>query len=272
MLLLDHSPMTSYFQEINETTLLNQEDERELARRVQEGDTEARDRMVKANLRLVVAIARRFAGRGMCLSDLIQEGNLGLVHAVERFDPAQNTRFSTYAKFWIEEGLGRALEKMTGPVRVPAYANELLANWRRAANDLHKKWGRHPTDEEIADRLKLAPRQLAIVQKAQRIHNNVAHLCSQDERGTAANELVDSRCQAPDAGLAADDELRHVLASLEKLPPRDVSILRLRYGLGGKDPMTLAEIGQQLDLTRERVRQLEHEALAKLRDFLTPSD
>ncbi len=191
MLLLDQSarrnvpPIASYFQEIDDTPLLRQEDEHELAQRVQEGDVEARDHMVKANLRLVVAIARRFVGRGMCLADLIQEGNLGLVHAVERFDPAQNTRFSTYAKYWIHQSFGVSLEKAAGPVRVPGYVNDLMTTWRRAAIDLHDELGRNPTDEEIADRLHLSNRQLAIVQKAQRIHNGVLRPDSADEIGSS---------------------------------------------------------------------------------------
>jgi RNA polymerase primary sigma factor len=274
MLLLDQAaqrngpPIASYFLEIGETQLLSQEDEQDLARRVQEGDVEARDEMVKANLRLVVAIARRFVGRGLGLSDLIQEGNLGLVHAVERFDPAQNTRFSTYAKFWIKEAIGEGLEKTAGPVRLSGYANGLMSNWRKAANELHNAMGRNPTDEEIGARLQLTKRQIAIVQKAQRIQQGASHVAPQDGIGAAADTLVDSRCSQPGAGLTADDEMRHVLELVDKLPHRAATVLRLRYGLSEKEPMTLHEIGQQLALTRERVRQIEKHALARLRDLI----
>ena len=194
------APTDAYFQEINETPLLRPEEECELAWRVQEGDVEARDRMVKANLRLVVAIARRFAGRGMCMADLIQEGNLGLVHAVERFDPSLNNRFSTYAKYWINEAMGDALEKTTSPIRLSAYANKLMADWRKAAGELHDELGRHATDEEIAGRLQMSKRQLDIVQKAQRIHHGVARLASQGETGTAAESLVDTAQLKPRRG------------------------------------------------------------------------
>jgi len=250
MLLLDRSarrnatPMASYMEDIGEADLLKQEEEHDLARRIQQGDMEARDQMVRANLRLVVSIARRFDSRGLCLSDLIQEGNLGLVHAVERFDPSQNTRFSTYAKYWIQEAMGKALERSTGPVRVPGYANDLLTDWRNAANDLHKELGRAPSDEEVAGRLQLSQRQLAIVRKARRILNNVSSISSQDD--TATRALIDLDYQGPDAGLTADDEMRRVLELLDELPDRDATILRLRFGLSGQNPLTMIEIGQQL--------------------------
>ncbi len=260
------SPLAMYFQEIDESALLTAEDEQELAWRVQQGDGEARDQMVKANLRLVVSLARQFAGRGHCLTDLIQEGNLGLVHAVERFDPSQHTRFSTYAKYWIQEALRKALEKMAGPVRVPGYANDLMANWRAASSELHSDLGRRPRDEEVAARLHLSPRRLAIVQKAQRIHNFVSQQESQDERRLAVNFLVDSPSTSPDARMTANDEMGHVLKLLQKLPGREATVLRMRFGLDGNEPMNLQEIGDHLNLTRERVRQLEKKGLAALRD------
>jgi RNA polymerase primary sigma factor len=262
------SPMASYFQEISEAQLLNPEDEQTLAWRVQDGNIEARDQMVRANLRFVVAIARRYVGRGLCLSDLIQEGSLGLVHAVERFDPSQNTRFSTYAKYWIQEAIGTSLEKTTGQVRVPAHANELLSKWRKTVVKLHGELGRAPTNEEVAGQLGLCPKKLAIVQKAQRIHEGIALSGSQDQGGNAADELVDFRNSQPGASLTANEEMLQVLKFLDELSPREATVLRLRFGLSGKDPMTLREIGQQLELTRERVRQLENEALPRLRELI----
>lgn len=261
-------PMASYFQDINESPLLTMDDEHDLAWRVEDGDAEARDQMVKSNLRLVVSIARGYVGRGLCLSDLIQEGNLGLVHAVERFDPSRNTRFSTYAKYWIQEAMRSALEEMAGPVRVPAYVNELMTKWRKTTADLHKELGRIPSDEEVAGSLQLSSRQFAIVKKAQRIHGGISHLDSQNESGTRANELVDPHSQGPDASMTANEEMQQVLAQLDKLPHREATVLRLRFGLGGNDPMTLNEIGQKLNLTRERVRQVEKDALTHLREFI----
>jgi RNA polymerase primary sigma factor len=263
--------MATYFEEINEASLLNSDDERDLAERIQEGDMEARDEMIKANLRLVVSIARRFAGRGLCLSDLIQEGNLGLVHAVERFDPCRNTRFSTYAKYWIEDSMSRAMESLSGPIRVPAHANDLMSKWRKAANQLREETGAIPTDDQIAARLKLSRRQVAIVQKAERIHRNVSNPNTHDDLAAAGKALSDSRTPAPDSNMTANEEMRQVLAFLDKLPDREATILRLRFGLAGSAPLTLLEIGRRFDLTRERVRQLERDALGRLRELMDES-
>jgi RNA polymerase primary sigma factor len=261
------APIDSYFLEIDEATLLNNEEERDLAWRIQEGDKVAREQMIKANLRLVVSIARRCLGRGLCLADLIQEGNLGLVHAAERFDPCEGTRFSTYAKFWIQEALNKAVQKSSGPVRVPGYANHLMNEWRNATVILRDELGRNPTDREVANRLQLSERQLTIVLKAQRIHRNDTR-DDYDAFRSLTSAIVDSRTPAPDAHMSADDEARQVIELLNQLPQREATILRLRFGLNGNAPATLFEIGHQLDLTRERVRQLEKSAIVKLRELI----
>jgi RNA polymerase primary sigma factor len=260
--------MATYFEEINEASLLNADDERDLAERIQEGDMEARDEMIKANLRFVVSIARRFVGRGLCLSDLIQEGNLGLVHAVERFELCHNTRFSTYAKFWIQEAVGRAVENLSLPIRVPAHANELMLKWRKAAIQLRDETGVVPTDEQIAAKLNLSRRQLALVQKAERIHRNVSTSNTHDDLAASGKALSDSRTPAPDSDMMASEEMRQVLAFLDKLSLREATILRLRFGLNEPAPLTLVEIGRRFDLTRERVRQIEKDALNRLRKYM----
>src|SRR6266852_4349052 len=149
------SPLETYLREINETPLLNADEEKQLAYRIEEGDSEARDRMVRANLRLVVNIARSYTGKGLGLQDLIEEGNLGLLRAVEGFDPSMNTRFSTYASYWIKQSIKRAVINTGKTVRIPAYMNELLVKWRRASARLHEKLGRQPAYEEIARSLNL---------------------------------------------------------------------------------------------------------------------
>lgn len=260
--------LASYFQEVNETPLLDAEEEHELALRVQEGDIEARDHLVRANLRLVVAIARRYASRGMCLQDLIQEGNLGLVHAVEMFDPEQYTRFSTYAKYWIQQSIQRALETLTTPVRVPCYANHLLLKWRRATSKLQEELGRIPTEEEVGQHLKLSKRQLQIVRKALKVYNGLPRPESQENGGKTTSELEDLNSPEPENHLEATEEMQHVLKLVDRLEERQANILRLRFGLTGKAPMALHEIGEQLNLTRERVRQIERDALATLRSLL----
>src|SRR5438876_1444963 len=165
------SPLETYLREINETPLLNAEEEKQLAYRIEAGDSEARDRMVRANLRLVVNIARSYTGKGLGLQDLIAEGNLGLLRAVEGFDPSMNTRFSTYASYWIKQSIKRAVINTGKTIRIPAYMNELLVKWRQATARLQDELGRPATQEEIAAYLKLPKKKLAIIRKAIRIYN-----------------------------------------------------------------------------------------------------
>src|SRR5438067_321143 len=165
------SPLETYLREINETSLLTADDEKRLAYRIEEGDSDARDRMVRANLRLVDNIARGYTGKGLSLQDLIEEGNLGLLRAVEGFDPTMNTRFSTYASYWIKQSIKRALVNTAKTIRIPAYMVELLAKWRRASARLQDELGRSPTPEEIALALDLPKKKLNIIKKAIRIYN-----------------------------------------------------------------------------------------------------
>src|ERR671936_2077017 len=164
------SPLETYLREINETALLTADQEKDLARRIEVGDTEARDQMVRANLRLVVNIARGYTGKGLALQDLIEEGNLGLLRAVEGFDPNMNTRFSTYASYWIKQSIKRALVNTAKTIRIPAYMVELLAKWRRANAKLQDELGRPPTHEEIAKSLNLPKKKLGIIKKAIRVY------------------------------------------------------------------------------------------------------
>src|SRR5213083_338662 len=167
------SPLETYLREINETALLSADEEKQLAHRIEDGDSEARDRMVRANLRLVVNIARSYTGKGLGLQDLIEEGNLGLLRAVEGFDPNMNTRFSTYASYWIKQSIKRALVNTAKPIRIPAYMVELLCKWRRMAADLQDSLGRPATVEEIAKALDVPKKKLAIVKKAIKVYNLV---------------------------------------------------------------------------------------------------
>jgi RNA polymerase primary sigma factor len=165
------NPLEIYLREINETPLLDAEEERELAYRIEEGDTEARDHMVRANLRLVVNIARGYVRSGLGMQDLIEEGNLGLLRAVEGFDPSLNIRFSTYASYWIRQSIKRGVINTGKTVRLPAYMVELMTKWHRAAAALQEELGRAPTEEEVACRLHLSKKKLAIIKKSLRIHN-----------------------------------------------------------------------------------------------------
>ncbi len=258
------SPLETYLREINETSLLSADEEFDLAVAIGEGDLQARDRMVRANLRLVVNIARGYTGKGLGLQDLIEEGNLGLLRAVEGFDPAMGTRFSTYASYWIKQSIKRALINTAKTIRIPAYMVELLSKWRRATNRLSEELGRSPTPEEVARVLGLPKKKLPIIKKAIRIYNLTPQTDQADAGWSLGEMIMDERLQSPEETLVECDNLTHVMGQLEVMDAREATVLRMRFGLEDNEPRTLKEIGETLGLTRERVRQIETEALNRL--------
>ncbi|MFN5730566.1 MAG: RNA polymerase sigma factor RpoD/SigA [Planctomyces sp.] len=258
------TPLETYLREINETALLTADDEKELSNRISQGDAAARDRMVRANLRLVVNIARGYTGKGLPLQDLIEEGNLGLLRAVEGFDPNMNTRFSTYASYWIKQSIKRALVNSAKTIRIPAYMVELLSKWRRASAKLADELNRTPTPEDIARELGIPRKKLRIVKKAITLYNASPNPEPEDGGLTLGDIVPDERIRGPEDELINTDNLTHVSRLLDEMDPREAIILKMRFGLDDCEPQTLKEIGESLGLTRERVRQIESEALKRL--------
>jgi len=258
-----------YLDQIKATPLLTAEEERQLARRVREhSDPIAREQMVQANLRLVVNIAKDYSSPGMTLSDLVAEGNLGLIRAVEEFDPEAGVRFSTYAAWWIKQAIRRALINAGQPVHIPAYLMKLITKWRRASRELEVRLGRPPTVEEMAAKLRIGHKKAEIIRQGLAAVNAPSQM-GNDESQAMAEMISCAAEDAPDYALMQTSDAPIVQALLASLDERERRILELRFGLDGDEgpPRTFKQIGQMVGLTRERVRQLEKKALASLQEL-----
>ena len=257
------SSLRIYLREIDQYPLLTRQQEEELGTRVGQGDREARDTMIRCNLRLVVRIAREYARRGVPLADLIAEGNIGLMKAVERFDPNHGARFSTYATWWIRQTVRRALQTCGPAVRVPGYMVELISRWKRTSEKLTARFGRKPTTEEMGGELDMSPKRISVIRRALRAASTSPG-SSPDMMWLFEDVLVDERNQPPDQALLDKSDHQMIETCLQVIDQREAEILRLHFGFDTGDPMTLQKIGERLGVTRERVRQLEAEALRKL--------
>jgi len=256
-----------YLRQINEIPLLTADEEKILGWSIINDNCPiARDRMIRANLRLVVSIAKNYANRGLTLQDLIEEGNVGLLRAVEGFDPAQGARFSTYGSWWIKQAIKRALINAVQPIHVPAYMVELIAKWKQASRKLENALGRPATMQELADEMQLPLRKLKIIKRALKAVRTPSQAPT-DEQGDSMNfgDLVaDHRAKGPGDGMVRDDELRTIRKLLDAIDEREARILRMRFGFDGQEPLTLKQIAQEIGISRERVRQIADEALQKL--------
>lgn len=258
-----------YLKQINELPLLTAAQEKQLARRIiHQNDPAAREHMVRANLRLVVNIAKNYVNRGLTLPDLIEEGNIGLLKAVEGFDPENGSRFSTYASWWIKQAIKRALINSVQPIHIPAYMVEMISKLKYAMRGMEEKLGRLPTTDELSSHLGMSPKKLRIIRKAVKAFNSPTQSGSADGEVTINELVADMNNPTPDQAVIDGDELSQLIKLLNEIDERAARILKLRYGLEGHEPLTLKQIGERIGLTRERVRQIEHEALRKLRDSM----
>lgn len=238
----------------------------------EENDPIAREQLVRSNLRLVVNIAKRYSNRGMSLGDLIEEGNLGLIKAVDYFDPNRGTRFSTYAAWWIKQSIKRALLTNTRPVHIPTYMVSLINQWRHAAAELENKLGRTPDVEEMATLMHLSVGKAKVIHEVVKVISSVKDTAGPDESDEEQSleaTLLDENADDPEEVLLEDEELEKVLKLLGKIDPREANVLKMHYGLEGRKPLTLKEIGKKLGLTRERIRQIQRDALTKLYEYMS---
>lgn len=262
-----------YLREIGQVKLLTPEEEIALAKRIKKGDEQAREHMIKANLRLVVKIARDYDGCGLPLLDLINEGNIGLIKGVERFDPAKGAKLSTYASWWIKQAIKRALANQSKTIRLPVHVVDKVAHIRKAEVKLRELFDREPTDEEVAESVGLDTRRVREYRDAARAPVPLdAPLGNDDDSAQVAEVVADVNAAAPFDHLVKQTDTALVKELFATLPPRERSILSMRFGLDDDAPKTLEEIGQHFRVTRERIRQIQNEALHRLRVKLGERD
>ncbi len=257
-----------YLREIGKVSLLTAEEEQELAKKVIAGDKKAKDRMVEANMRLVVSIAKRYTGRGLDFLDLIQEGNTGLLRAVEKFDPDKGFKFATYATWWIRQAITRAIADQARTIRIPVHMVETINKILRTSRKMTQELNREPTIEELAKEMDMEPEK---VENALRIKQDIASLDQSvgrdgDDEDSVLGDFVEDEERVSPEDSAANQLLKEQLASiLATLSDREQKIIKLRFGIGGGRPHTLEEVGAEFSVTRERIRQIEAKALSKLR-------
>jgi RNA polymerase primary sigma factor len=261
-----------YLQEIDEAPLLTMDQERHLGRLIVEhNDPGARDQLIRSNLRLVVNIAKRYGNRGLSLGDLIEEGNLGLIRAVDYFDPGRGTRFSTYAAWWIKQSIKRALLESVQLVHVPTYMVALLHQWRHVSAELECTLGRTPELEEMAEIMRLSYRKAKAIDHIVRaLGGGRDAYFSDDSQEDELLEatLVDKNTPMPEEPLVHAEEKAKAVRLLDRVEPREAEIVRLHYGLDGRKALTMRQIAEKMGLTRERIRQIQRDALTKLYEFM----
>lgn len=267
------SSITLYLREIAKVPLLTREEEVHLSQLIKEGSRDAWDAMIKANLRLVVKIASDYKNLGLPILDLISEGNIGLIKAIERFDPAKGGKLSTYAAWWIKQSIKRALANQRNTIRLPVHLLDKIAKIRRATTLLTEEFGREPTDEEVAEYLEMPCRKIAHLKSVSCQPASLNAPLGDDGNASEFGDLVgDDKALSPYQNLSDKSlqfDLRNCIQTLDK---RDAQIIKLRFGLEGYNPKTLEEVGKLFKITRERVRQLQNSALSKIRRIMQENE
>ena len=262
-----------YLREIGQIPLLTPQDEIRLAARIKKGDKAARTQMIKANLRLVVKIAHDYSNFGLPLLDLISEGNIGLMKAVERFDPKKGGKLSTYAAWWIKQSIKRALANQAKTIRLPVHLVDKISKMKRAGHKLSEKLGREATDQELADYLGMTRAKVAQLRNISVRPASLDAPIGEDDGATEFSEIVGDEAALTPFEMLRDKTLRQEVRDiLEELDPREAEILTMRFGLEGTKPRTLEEVGRRFKVTRERVRQIQNIALTKLRRIIDKQD
>lgn len=257
--------LDKYLHEIGKVELLTSEEEVNLARLIKEGDKAAFDHLIKANLRFVVSVAKQYQNQGLSLPDLINEGNLGLIKAAQRFDETRGFKFISYAVWWIRQAILQALAEQSRIVKLPLNKIGSINKVNRAFIKLEQKFEREPSIEELSEVLELAPGDIKEALKSSNRHISMDAPISPDEDGNLYDVLLTNETPSPDRGLLNDSLKKEIERALATLTPREASIIRLYFGLNGKHQHTLEEIGEELDLTRERVRQIKEKAIKRLK-------
>lgn len=269
----ERNSIRSYLREIGKISLLTPAEEIILARRIQKGEKKARDIMIESNLRLVVKIAHDYKDFGLPVLDLISEGNIGLIKAVERFDPDKGGKLSTYASWWIKQSIKRALANQSKTIRLPVHLVDKIARMRKMATALTEEFGREPSDQELAEELEMPVHKVSHLKFVSKRPSSLNAPVGNDGNNTEFGELVgDENTPSPYDNLQEKSQLGDLREMVEGLETREAEIIRLRFGLNGETPLTLEEVGTLFEITRERVRQLQNIALSKMRKIMAAKE
>lgn len=262
--------LKDYLSQIDETPLLSKEEEAELARRIiEDQDPEARDHLIRSNLRLVVSIAKGFTGRNLTYADLIEEGNLGLMRAVDSFDTQYDVRFSTYAAWWIKQSIKRSLLLNAQPINIPTYMVEMINQWKYTWAELESELGKEPTLSQMSKKMGINTRKAKVISEIVASLNTTGAVNPNEPESDIFESICDESIDSPYSAMLTDEELQKSLDLIKKLDEREAKILTLRFGLDGNEAIGLKEISEILGLTRERCRQLQKSALAKLKEQMS---